>query len=133
MSSPFLISRGPCILIPLASSQQNLYEICLLLCIQYQTPDDGQKTCLKHVELYSKNKFEKLVHLVGFIIRRVHHCYGETCCFCLHSRNLKVEAAGFSKFTVRAYMTIHLEDHNIKINFCFPFEHQIITNRKQEK
>ena len=25
--------------------------------------------CLKHVEFYSKNKFEKLVHLVGFIIR----------------------------------------------------------------
>ena len=25
--------------------------------------------CPKHVEYYSKNKFEKLVHLVGFIIR----------------------------------------------------------------
>ena len=35
-----------------------------------QTPDDGQRNCLKHVEFYSKNKFEKLVHLVGFIIRR---------------------------------------------------------------
>jgi len=53
----------------LASSQQNLYDIYLLLCIQYQTLDDGQKTCPKHVEFYSKNKFEKLVHLVGFIIR----------------------------------------------------------------
>jgi len=31
--------------------------------------DDGQKTCPKHVEFYSKNKFEKLVHLFGFIIR----------------------------------------------------------------
>jgi len=29
----------------------------------------GQKTCPKHVEFYSKNKFEKMVHLVGFIIR----------------------------------------------------------------
>jgi hypothetical protein len=37
--------------------------------IQYHTPDDGQKTCPKHVEFYSKNKFEKLVHLVGFIIK----------------------------------------------------------------
>jgi len=26
----------------------------------------------KHVEFYSKNKFEKLVHLVGFIIRIYH-------------------------------------------------------------
>jgi len=33
-------------------------------------PDDGQRNCLKHVEFYSKNKFEKLVHLVGFIIRK---------------------------------------------------------------
>ena len=49
-----------------------LYDIYLLLCIQYWTPDDGQKTCPKHVEFYSKNKFEKLVHLVGFIIRIYH-------------------------------------------------------------
>jgi len=34
-----------------------------------KTPDDGQRNCPKHVQLYSKNKFEKLVHLVGFIIR----------------------------------------------------------------
>jgi len=40
-----------------------------LLCVQWKTPDDGQRNCLKHVEFYSKNKFEKLVHLVGFIIR----------------------------------------------------------------
>jgi len=32
-------------------------------------PDDGQKDRPKHVECYSKiNKFEKLVHLVGFTI-----------------------------------------------------------------
>jgi len=30
--------------IPLASSQHNLYDIHLLLCIKYQTPDDVQKT-----------------------------------------------------------------------------------------
>jgi len=40
-----------------------------LLCVQWKTPDNGQKNCPKHVEFYSKNKFEKLVHLVGFIIR----------------------------------------------------------------
>jgi len=27
--------------------------------------------CPKHAEFYSKNKFEKLVHLVGFIIRKL--------------------------------------------------------------
>jgi len=33
--------------------------------------DDGQRNCPKHVEFYSKNKFEKLVYLVGFIISKV--------------------------------------------------------------
>jgi len=31
--------------------------------------DNGQKTCPKHVEIYSQNKFEKLVHLICFIVR----------------------------------------------------------------
>jgi len=43
-----------------------------LLCVQWKTPDDGQRNCPKHVEFYSKNKFEKLVHLFGFIIRLYH-------------------------------------------------------------
>jgi len=47
----------------------NLYDIYLLLCVQCWTPDDGQRNCPKHVEFYSKNKFEKLVNLVSFIIR----------------------------------------------------------------
>jgi len=34
-----------------------------------KTPDDGQRNCPKNVEFYSGNKFEKLVHLVGFVIR----------------------------------------------------------------
>ena len=40
-----------------------------LLCVQWKTPDDGQRNSPKHVEFCSKNKFEKLVRLVGFIIR----------------------------------------------------------------
>jgi len=34
-----------------------------------KTTDDGERNWPKHVDFYSKNKFEKLVHLVGFIIR----------------------------------------------------------------
>ena len=30
------------------------------------------RNCPKHVESYSKNKFEKSVHLVGFVIRIYH-------------------------------------------------------------
>ena len=41
-----------------------------LLCVQWKTPDDGQRNCPKHVESHSKNKFEKLVHLVGFVISK---------------------------------------------------------------
>ena len=39
------------------------------LCVQWKTPDDGHRKYLKHVEFCSKNKFEKLVHLICFIIR----------------------------------------------------------------
>ena len=37
--------------------------------------DDGQRKCPKHVEFYSKNRFEKLVHLVGRIIRMYHDAW----------------------------------------------------------
>jgi len=46
-------------------------KLSALLCVKWKTPDDGQRNCPKHVEFYAKNKFEKLVHLVGFIIRTV--------------------------------------------------------------
>jgi len=45
-----------------------------LLCAQWKTPNDGQRKCLKHVEFHSKNKLEKLVHLVGFITRNLTQC-----------------------------------------------------------
>jgi len=40
-----------------------------LLYVQWKTPDDGYRNCPKHVEFHSKNKFEKLLLLVRFIIR----------------------------------------------------------------
>jgi len=76
ISDAVCMSHGFCcllaggILIPLASSQQNLYDIYLLLFVQCWTPDDGQRNCPKHVDFYSKNKFEKLVHIFGFSIRK---------------------------------------------------------------
>jgi hypothetical protein len=36
--------------------------------VEEKTPDDGQRNCPKYVEFRFKNKFEKLVHLVDFII-----------------------------------------------------------------
>jgi len=68
---PLSIIRSPALYTQqlLASSQHNLRDIYLLLCVQFWTPDDGQRNCPKHVEFYSKNKFEKLAHLISVIIR----------------------------------------------------------------
>ena len=52
----------------LASCQQNSMTYTIAVCT-VKTPDDGQGNCPKNVDFNSKNKFEKLVHLVGFIIR----------------------------------------------------------------
>jgi len=43
-----------------------------LLFVRWKTSDDGQRNYPKHVEVYSKNRFEILVHLVGVIIRICH-------------------------------------------------------------
>jgi len=53
---------------PTRKLSADLYDI-YHWCLQWKTPDNGQRNSLKHVEFPSKNKFEKLVHLVGFIIR----------------------------------------------------------------
>ena len=50
------------------------------MCVQCQTPDDGHRDCPKHVEFDSKNKFEKLVHLFGFVIRLYHRVWQSRSC-----------------------------------------------------
>ena len=49
-----------------------LYDINHCCVYSAKSPDDGQRKCQKHVEFYSKNKFEELVHLVCIIIRIYH-------------------------------------------------------------
>ena len=36
--------------------------------MEEEEEEEGLRNCPKHVEFYSKNKLEKLVHLVSFII-----------------------------------------------------------------
>ena len=48
----------------LLASCQHIYHCCVY---SEKTPDDGQRNCPKHTEFHSKNKFEKLVHLVGLL------------------------------------------------------------------
>ena len=40
--------------------------------MQLKTHDDRQRKCPKHGKFYSKNKFEILINLGGFIIRIYH-------------------------------------------------------------
>jgi len=64
-----------------------------LLCVQWKTPDDGQRNCPKHVEFYSKNKFENLLHLVGFIYHNALSPEREMCLYLIifnrHIQNRK--------------------------------------------
>jgi hypothetical protein len=61
-----------------------LLECCLQTCMTYtiaectvkKTHDDGQTNCPKHVEFHAKNKCVKLMHLVGFIIKKFVTMYG---------------------------------------------------------
>jgi len=53
-------------------TQQTCVTYTTAVCTLKENPNDGQRNCPKHVEFYSKNKFVKLVHLVGFIIRISH-------------------------------------------------------------
>jgi len=62
-------SNGICMTCKLSANLYDIYHCCVY---SEKTPDGGQRNCPKHVEFYSKNKFEKLVHLVGFIIRICH-------------------------------------------------------------
>jgi len=78
----YLTFRLPCIVIysynrycRLLASKQSaklVWRIPIAACTECWTPDDGQRDCPKHVEFHSKNKFEKSVLVVGFVIRICH-------------------------------------------------------------
>jgi hypothetical protein len=53
-------------LVPTSKQSTNLYDIYLMLCVQFWTPDNGRKDRPKRVEWYSINS--KIMHLVGFTI-----------------------------------------------------------------
>ena len=90
----------------LASSQHNLYDIYLLLCVQCRTADDGQRDSPKHVEIHSKNKFEKLVHLVGFVIRIYHDARSSECQICSLDRQNVFSPVSFPSITRIAFLQL---------------------------
>jgi hypothetical protein len=56
------------ILFLLTSCQQIRMTYTIAVC-RVKTPDDGQRNCPKFVEFHFKNKSEKLIHIIDFIIR----------------------------------------------------------------
>jgi len=85
-----------------APARKLLTNLCVpLLCVQWKTPDDGKRNCLKHVDFHSKNKFEKLVHLVGFIVRDLSRCTVTWTSDTVFVFNFAVIAMG---------LTLHLQD-----------------------
>jgi hypothetical protein len=69
-----------------------------------RTPDDGQRNCPKHAEFHSKNKLEKLVHLLGFIIRKIYKT------FCAIMNKFQQDAANrvyFSSFLLYMFWALH--------------------------
>jgi len=98
--------------VPARKLSANLY---VLLCVQWKTSVDGQRNCPKHVEFYSKNKFEKLVHIVGFIIRILKCLLKQffrmpnSTCSLLHGsislKSLKIPLTIFSNFTINMMFT----------------------------
>jgi len=84
-----------------------------LLCVQWKTPDDGQRKCPKHVELHSKNKFEKLVHLVGFVIRLYHGARSSERQICRYSQYCTyIPCTMGSHITHRVYINNSLNRNN---------------------
>ena len=59
---------------PARKLSANLYDIyhCCVYSEKILMMDRGTGNCPKHVEFYPKNKFEKFLHLVGFIVRICH-------------------------------------------------------------
>ena len=100
-----------------------------LLCVQEKkTLDDGQRNCPKHVEFYSKNKFEKLVHLVGFIIRNYHDArsperqnngflasWGDTL---LNPLNAELNPICHLLALLEAHHILHVSRIRVKWTFC---------------
>ena len=105
-----------------------------LLCVQWKTPGDGQRNCPKHVDFYSKNKFEKLVHLFGFIIRICHDkrspeqqnkitlcgktefffpCYGRSSCyFMLNTNAVLTKVTSLSKPIVHTQLFTQFQNRS---------------------
>jgi hypothetical protein len=87
----------------------NLYDIRVYIaeCTGI-TPNDGQRNCPKYVEFHFQNKFERLVHLVGFIVRKFTVVIGNYF-FKLYVRNdIEIKGVGLVTFIHKASLLVFI-------------------------
>jgi hypothetical protein len=102
--------------------------------------DDGQRKCPKLVEFYSKNKCEKLVRVVGFVIRNfrvISHLNFVGFCSHKDSNDAQSSVDVHKAFLVRLYVKVlqllpfchtHFVFHQVavaneKLNNCYLTTH----------
>jgi len=93
--------------VPSWSCYQAVWHIPML-CVQWKTHYDGQRNCLKHTGFYSKNKFEKLVHLFGFIIRIYHDARSPEHQPHTHTHCIIHHSTLYINFSFRYFIIIHI-------------------------
>ena len=118
------------ILILLAAVSKQVRHI-ILLCVQWKTPDDGQRNCPKLVEFHSKNKFweisasswfycKKQPFLAGLLLTEIKPCSvlnHITFIFDLRTWDLRTKPAGCLVST----RAISIKFDTFEITWCFKF------------
>jgi hypothetical protein len=94
---------------PAQKLSTNMYDTYHCWVYSEWTPDDGQRHCPKHVEFHVKNKFAKLVHPVGLIIKKFVTMHGHMNVeykkvYELHSSTLMKN----NSFRMASHMTINV-------------------------
>jgi len=72
-----------------------------------------KNSCLKHVEFHSKNKFEKSVHLFGFIIRNYHNAWSPECQTSILGLGLPLQCTFFFHTSIPTYNMLITLDYNL--------------------
>jgi hypothetical protein len=88
--------------------------------VQWETPDDGQRNCPRHVEFLDKNKFGKFVHLLVLLKRNLLRCTVT----CYDARSHVTMHGHMLRCTVTCY-DARSHEHKIHVLWIAPFFHKI--------
>ena len=109
------------------SCSQTVWHIPLL-CVQSKTHDDGQRNCPKHVEFYSKNKFEKFrpdpARKLSPKVYDIYHC-------CVYSEKLLMMGTEELSETYRVYSKNKFEKLVHLVGFIIRIYHDARSAERQ--